>query len=66
MKMENLERMLRFLKGENVIFDYEILSDTDVNIMNTVTKNEIVFLRVYTFSLKNSKMSIEIEDIDFD
>lgn len=66
MTMENLERMLRFLKGENVIFDYEILSDTDVNIMNTVTKNEIVFLRVYTFSLKNSKMSIEIEDIDFD
>lgn len=66
MKMENLERMLRFLKGENVIFDYEILSDTDINIMNTITKNEIVFLRVYTFSLKNSKMSIEIEDIDFD
>lgn len=66
MKMENLERMLRFLKGENVIFDYEVLSDTDVNIMNTVTKNEIVFLRIYTFSLKNSKMSIEIEDIDFD
>ena len=66
MKMENLERMLRFLKGENVIFDYEILSDTDVNIMNTITENGIVFLRVYTFSLKNSKMSIEIEDIDFD
>lgn len=66
MKMENLERMLRFLKGENVIFDYEILSDTDVNIMNTITENGITFLRVYTFSLKNSKMSIEIEDIDFD
>ena len=66
MKMENLERMLKFLKGEKVIFDYEILSDTDVNIMNTVTKNGTVFLRVYTFSLKNSKMSIEIEDIDFD
>lgn len=66
MKMEDLERMLRFLKGENVIFDYEILSDTDVNIMNTITKNGIVFLRVYTFSLGNSKMSIEIEDIDLD
>lgn len=66
MKMENLERMLRFLKGENVISDYEVLSDTDVNIMNTITKNGTVFLRVYTFSLKNSKMSIEIEDIDFD
>ena len=66
MKMENLERMLRFLKGENVIFDYEVLSDTDVNIMNTVIKNGIIFLRVYTFSLGNYKMSIEIEDIDFD
>ena len=66
MKMENLERMLKFLKGENVIFDYEILSDTDINIMNTVTKDGIVFLRVYTFSFENSKMSIEIEDIDFD
>ena len=66
MKMENLERMLKFLKGEKVIFDYEILSDTDVNIMNTITKNGIVFLRVYTFSLKNSKMSIEIEDREFD
>ena len=66
MKMENLERMLKFLKGEKVIFDYEILSDTDVNIMNKVTKNGKVFLRVYTFSLRNSKMSIEIEDIDFD
>lgn len=66
MTMENLERMLRFLKGENVIFDYEVLSDTDINIMNTITKNGTVFLRVYTFSLKNSKMSIEIEDIDFD
>ena len=66
MTMENLERMLKFLKGENVIFDYEILSDTEVNIMNKITKNGEVFLRVYTFSLKNSKMSIEIEDIDFD
>ena len=66
MKMENLERMLKFLKGEKVIFDYEILSDTEVNIMNTVIKNGIIFLRVYTFSLGNSKMSIEIEDIDFD
>ena len=43
MKMENLERMLKFLKGEKVIFDYEILSDTDVNIMNTVIKNGIIF-----------------------
>ena len=66
MTMENLERMLKFLKGENIIFDYEILSNTEINIMNKITKNEEVFLRVYTFSLKNSKLSIEIEDIDFD
>ena len=66
MKIENWERMLKFLKGEKVIFDYEILSDNDVNIMNTVIKNGIIFLRVYTFFFFNSKMSIEIEDIDFD
>ena len=34
--------------------------------MNKITKNGEVFLRVYTFSFKNSKVSIEIEDLDFD
>ena len=66
MKMENLEKVLQILESDNVIFDYEILSDTEVNIMNKVIKNEEVFLRVYTFSFKNSKVSIEIEDLDFD
>ena len=66
MKMENLEKVLKILESDNVIFDYEILSDTDVNVINKVTKNGKVFLRVYTFSLGNSKMSIEIEDLDFD
>lgn len=66
MKMENLEKVLQILESDNVILDYEILSDTEVNIMNKVIKNGEIFLRVYTFSLGNSKMSIEIEDIDFD
>ena len=66
MKMENLEKILQILESDNVILDYEILSDTEVNIMNKIIKNGEIFLRVYTFSFKNSKMSIEIEDLDFD
>ena len=66
MKMENLEKILQILESDNVILDYEILSDTEVNVMNKITKNGKIFLRVYAFSFKNSKMSIEIEDLDFD
>ena len=66
MKMENLEKVLKILESDNVIFDYKILNDTEVNVMNRITKNGKIFLRVYTFSFKNSKMSIEIEDLDYD
>ena len=66
MKMENLEKILKILESDNVIFDYEILNDTEVNVMNRIAKNGKIFLRVYTFSFKNSKMFIEIEDLDYD
>lgn len=65
MNMENLEKALTILESDNVILEYEILSDNEVNVMNKITKNGKVFLRVYTFSFKNSKMSIEIEDLDY-
>ena len=62
--MEKLEMFLGVLERDGVIYDYEVLDDNVVNIMDEITKNEKDFLRVYTFSFENSKASVEIEDLE--
>ena len=62
--MEKLEMFLGVLERDGVIYDYEVLDDNVVNVMDEITKNEKDFLRVYTFSFENSKASVEIEDLE--
>lgn len=62
--MEKLEMFLGVLERDGVIYDYEVLDDNVVNIMNEITKDEKDFLRVYTFSFENSKVSVEVEDLE--
>ena len=62
--MEKLEMFLGVLERDGVIYDYEVLDDNTVNIMDEITKDEKNFLRVYTFSFEISKVSVEIEDLE--
>ena len=64
MKIKNLERMLKFLKSEEVIHDYSI-KGKDITIVKLVKTEKEDFLRTYVFNegfIDRDKFTISIED----
>lgn len=51
-----LEKILKVLESENVIYDYEIINDNDINI--------VVDNVVYNFQLENNNFTLKITELD--
>lgn len=51
-----LEKILKVLESENVIYDYEIINDNDINI--------VVDNVVYNFQLENNSFTLKISELD--
>lgn len=51
-----LEKILKVLESENVIYDYEIIDNNDINI--------VVDNIVYNFKLEDSNFTLKISELD--
>lgn len=51
-----LEKILKVLESENVIYDYEIINNNDINI--------VVDNVVYSFQLENNSFTLKISELD--
>ena len=51
-----LEKILKVLESENVIYDYEIINDNDINI--------VVDNVVYNFKLEDNIFTLKISELD--
>lgn len=51
-----LEKILKVLESENVIYDYEIINDNDINI--------VVDNVVYNFKIEDNSFTLKITELD--